>query len=308
MAFTNIFPDGFPVIYDNEWRLQVQQLTSRAEQYVNVDMVNGKSRRYHKMAKANVRDITTRFGETNPDDTNIEYRHVFVAFKDSAQIVDRREAMQLGQIGSPHSSILRGQAAAAGRDRDQTLINGLLGNAYEGENGTSTVALPVAQQIAVNYVSSGSVANSGLTFDKLLEVVTRFGTANVTGQDVEDQAPVTLLITHRQVADLLREPKFTSQDYQAIRALSTGKVVTLMGINIVALSPELFPYNSSTDVRTVVAFARSGVAFGIAENPMTFVNELPTHRHDVQLRTEWGWGCARINDEAVIQILCDESP
>lgn len=308
MAYTNIFPDGFPALYDDEWKLKFQQMSSRAEEYVNVDIVNGKSRRYHKLNSVVARDINTRFGETNPTESAIEYRHVFVGFKHIAEIVDRREAMQLGEIGSPHSAILRNQVAAAGRDRDKVLIDGCLGNAYEGEHGNTPVALPGAQSIAVNFVASGTPANSGLTFDKMLEIVTRFGTANVTGQDVEEQAPVTLLISHKQVADLLREPKFTSQDYQAIRALGTGKVVTLMGINIVALSPELFPYNAGTDVRTCVAFARSALAFGIAENPQSFVDVLPTKNHDVQLRTEWGWGCARLHDEGVLAVLCDESP
>jgi hypothetical protein len=49
------------------------------------------------------------------------------------------------------------------------------------------------------------------------------------------------------------------------------------------------------------------VVFGIAENPQAWVDELPTKRHDVQLRTEWGWGATRLDDEGVIEIPCDES-
>jgi enoyl-[acyl-carrier protein] reductase I len=50
------------------------------------------------------------------------------------------------------------------------------------------------------------------------------------------------------------------------------------------------------------------VAFGLAESPQAWVDVLPGTRHDVQLRTEWGWGATRIEDEGVITIVCDESP
>ena len=75
---------------------------------------NGEGKRFQRLASFEVRDITTRFGDTNPDDIDIEFRHLFVGFKDIAHIIDRREALQLGGVGSPHSAILRNQLSAAG--------------------------------------------------------------------------------------------------------------------------------------------------------------------------------------------------
>lgn len=307
MAFTNIIPDGFPELYDTEWKLGLQQLASRLSAYVDTDVVNGKSKRYQRMDSFEARDITTRHGDTNPDDVDIEYRTLFVGFKDVAHRVDRREALQLGQIGSPHSAILRNQLAAAGRNMDKTLIDSIVGNAYTGENGTTTVALPAAQAIAVDYVDSGSTANSGLTFAKLLEVSTRFGLEQVTGQDVENMSQGCVIISHRQLKNLLLEEKLTSADYGLQRLLS-GEVVSAFGLAIKVVAPDLLPYASGTDIRTCVAFARRSVAFGIAESPTSWVDVLPEGRHDVQLRTEWGWGATRIEDEGVITIACDESP
>lgn len=304
MAYDSIIPDAFPSLYSDQWRLQLQQLSSRLESHINTEIVHGESKRFQRISTATAREITTRLGDTNPDELVVEFRHLFVGFKDSAHIVDRREAMQLGQIGSPHSSILRSQLAAAKRDLDKTIIDGIRGNAATGKTGTTAVALPSTQKIAVDFGSSGT--NNNLTFKKMLEISRLFGVAEVAGQDVDEVSPITLIITHNQIASLLREDKFTSSDYSEIRRLHTGQVVNLMGIAIRAVSPALLPYNDSTHVRSCYAYARNEVVFGIAENPMAWVDVLPGKRHDVQLRTEWGWGCTRLSEEGTIEIACDE--
>lgn len=309
MAFDSVIPDAFPTIYADQWRLELQQLSSRLDAYVNTEIVNGEGKRFQKLAKANARAITTRFGDTNPDDLDIEFRWLYINFKDSAHIVDRREALQLGSVGSPHQAIMRQQLAAAGRDRDKTLIDAIRGTVQSGKTGGTAIAFDTTnQRIAVNFVHTGTPANSGMTFDKLVEISRMFGAADVTGQDTENQSAATIILSHNQIADLLHEEKFTSADFAEIRRLHSGQVINLLGMAIKAVSPDLLPYNAGTDVRSCYAFARNSVVFGIAENPMSWVDELPNKRHDVQLRTEWGWGCTRLDEEGVIEILCDESP
>jgi hypothetical protein len=307
MAFTNIVPDAFPYLYDDEWKLGLQQLSSRLSAYVDTEVIHGEGKRFQRLDRFEARDITTRFGDTNPDDVDIEFRHLFVSFRDIAHIVDRREAMQLGAIGSPHSAILRNQLSAAGRDMDRTLVNGIIGSVQSGKTGGTPIVLPDAQKIAVNFVDSGSPANSGMTFAKLLEVATRFGIAQVSGQDVESQSQGCVVLSHRQIKNLLLEEKLTSADF-GLQRLMTGEIVNVFGLAIKAVAPEILPYVSGTDVRTCVAFARRSVVFGMAESPQSWVDVLPGKRHDVQLRTEWGWGATRIEDEGVITIACDESP
>lgn len=303
MAYNELIPDGFPSLYKDSWRLKLQQLTSRLENHINTEVVNGEGKRFQRLSDVAARDITTRFGDTNPDDVDIEYRWLYIGFKDSAHRVDRREAKQLGQIGSPHQAILRSQLAAAKRDMDKTIIDGIRGSAATGKNGTTAVALPSSQKIAVDHGSTGT--NNNLTFEKMLEIGRLFGVNEVAGQDVEEVSPITLIITHNQIPSLLREQKFTSADYSEIRRLHTGEVVNLMGMAIRCVNPSLLPL-ATGNIRSCYAYARNEVVFGIAEQPMAWVDELPTKRHDIQLRTEWGWGCARLSEEGVIEIPCDE--
>lgn len=307
-TFDNIVPDAFPNLYADEWRLGLQQLTSRLDSYVNVEMIHGEGKRFQRIKPFEARQITTRFGDTDPDDIDIEFRWLYVNFKDSAHRVDRREAMQLGSVGSPHSAILRQQLAAAGRDRDRTLIQGISGIVQTGKTGSVPITLPADQVIPVNYVHTGAPANSGLTFDKIVEIGRIFGVNEVTGQDTENQSAGCIVVSHNQIADLLHEEQFTNADFSEIRRLHNGHVINIMGLAIKAVSPALLPYVPATDIRTCYAFARNCVVFGVAENPQSWVDEMPTKRHDVQLRTEWGWGCTRLDDEGVIAIPCDESP
>lgn len=308
MSFPDLIPDGMPELYADEYSLEFQQLSARLAPFVDVHTINGEGKMFRRLPMVNARRITTRFGDTNPDDINVEYRWLYTGFSDSAHILDRREQMKLGSVGSPQSQILKLQLAAANRDRDATLIAGLNGSVQTGPTGGTPITFAAeCESIAVNFVDSGSPANSGMTFAKLLEVSTLFGLADIGGQDVENTYSGTVVLTHRQIKDLLREEKLTSSDY-GLQRLLTGEVVAFAGLAIKAVSPDLLPHNSGTDVRTCYAFAREAVAFGVTENPMAFVDILPGKRHDIQLRTEWGWGCSRIQPEGVIEILCDESP
>jgi hypothetical protein len=308
MPYDSLIPDGFPSIYADDWKLQFQQLSSRLAPFVNIDTLHGEGKRYQRLPKQEARAITTRFGDTNPADINAEYRWCYAAFADSAHIIDRREAMQLGAVGSPHDAIMRLQLAAARRHMDEVLIDALGGATASGKTGGTPISYASeCEEIAVNFVDSGSPANSGMTFAKLLEVSTRFGLADVTGQDVEGEYSACVVMTHRQIKNLLLEEKLTSADY-GMRRLQEGQVVQFAGMAIKAVTPNLLPHNAGTDVRTCYAFVRDAVAFCQAESPTAFVDVLPGKRHDVQLRTEWGWGAARLDGDGVIGILCDESP
>lgn len=308
MAYTNIIPDGLPELYDSEWKLAKQQLTSRIDQFVDTFPLNGRSERFQKLGSFDGTRITTRFGDTNPDEVPVEYRSVFIDFSKSAKILDRRENMQLGAISSPVQAIQRAQVAAARRDFLQTVINGALGNAYEGPNGNTPVALPGTQTVAVNYVPQGTPANTGLTYDKLIEVKRRFMAANVGGQDIEGNASITGIIGSVQWAQLMRDEKFINNDYTTLRRGDTGMVKSFQDMNLVVVQDSMLPHNISTDVRTVVFFDRSSLLVGVAEEWMNRVELLPTKNYDIQLYAEWGWGAARLYDEGVVAVEVDESP
>ncbi len=307
MAFTSNIPDGFALQYSDEWTIALAQRASRLQAYIDVEPIHGESKRFQRIEGATARRVTSRFGNTNPADVNTEYRWLDVHFDNLAHRLDRREGIMLGQVGSPHNAVLRSHSQEAGRQMDATIINGCIGDVRAGKTGGTTISLPAGQAIAYNFVDSGSATPSGMTFAKLLEIATMFGISQVTGQDIEDHSEATVILSPRQVKNLLLEQKLTSSDY-GFQRLASGQIVNAFGLAIKSVAPHLLPYNSSTDIRTCVAFAREAVVFGMAEAPMSRVDELVDGNYDIQIYSEWGWGCCRKIDEGVITIDCDESP
>lgn len=306
MAYSTDQIAGWPYLYKEGFMQALQQKSSRARAYVTTTPVNGRSERFGKIDKITAERITTEYGETNPSKVAVDWRTLNVAFSKSAKRLDRRTMLQLASVGSLQNPTVQAQYSAAGRDFDATLVTGLLGVAYEGEFGQTPVPFPTSQEIAVNYNYNGGTGNTGLTFDKLNRVDEMMGVANVAGQDIEGGSNIIGLITHKQLTDLRNEIKLTSHDYQAIKPLATGNMYDVMGKTLICLDPALLPYDPATGIRQCVFYAKDHVMFGIAENPVSMVDQLIDGNYDWQLYLEWGWGATRLFDEAVVKVFCDE--
>ena len=302
MAITSTVPDHFPTLYESEWRLELQQMTSRLNSLVPTYPVQGESRRFNKLGKVTSSPLTGRFQDSAPQDVDTEMRHLYVNFRTVENFVSKVDSIRLGEIDSPHNGIIKSHMAAAGRDRDSAIIAMLGGDVYEGKNGTSTVAFDTANySIAKTYDYAAVGSDVGLTYDKIVNARTRLGANNVAGQNVEGSSPLGMVITHDEVEDLLHDDKFINRDYRAkLEEAQSGSIVDAFGFTIIAVDGSLLPASSNT--RACYAFAKDCVAFGYAAEPETFVDVLPQKRHDTQIRSEWGWGGTRLDDAGVIQI------
>ena len=307
MAITSTVPEHFPTLYEAEWRLQLQQMTSRLSGLVPTYAVQGDSRRFNKLGKVESSPMTGRFQDSAPQDVVTEMRSLYVDFRTVENFVSKVDSIRLGEIDSPHNAIIKSHMAAAGRDRDAAIIAMLGGSAYEGKNGTSEVVFDTANQsIAKNYNHDGTTTDEGLTYDKIVNARARLGSKNVAGQNVEGSSPLGMVITHDEVEDLLHDDKFINRDYRAkLEEAQSGSIVDAFGFTIIAVDSSLLPASAGT--RACYAFAKDCVAFGYAANPETFVDILPTKRHDTQIRSEWAWGGTRLDDEGVIQINVDRA-
>lgn len=305
--FNSTIPDGFQLQYSDEWEMGLAQRASRLEAYIDVVPISGESKRFQRIEKTVSQRITDRFGTSNPKDINAEYRWLDVHFDKAVNRLSRIDGILLGSLGSPHTEILKSHLEEAGRQMDATIIEACIGPVRAGKTGGTTITLPGTQQLAVNFVDSGSPVNSGMTFAKLLEISTLFGIEQVTGQDIEDHTQACLILTPRQVKNLLLEQKLTSSDY-GMQRLLMNEIVNYGGMAIKSVAPHLLPYDPVTHIRTCVAFARNSVKFGMAASPMSMVDHLIDGDYDIQIYSSWGWGGCRTQDEGVITVLCDELP
>jgi len=295
-------PEHFPIEFATNWEMLVQQKISKVREFVMVDRVKGKEKSYNQLGPVEMERVTTRAGDTRITDTPTGKRWLRPYPHDKADLFDEWDSEFLGEIVLPTSEIVENHGMAYGRAVDRIIIDAALGTAYTGETGVTPTVLPSSQEIAVNYVESGSPANSGLTVAKLRQAKYLFDDSDVDDEDLK-----VIAISAKQLQDLLRATEVTSNDYNTVKALVEGKVDTFMGFKFKRVSKAFFPYNAGSDVRTIVAWARSGMKLSDS-GKQVHMDVRVDKSHALQIRTVAAIGATRTEEKKVVAIHCDESP
>jgi hypothetical protein len=298
-AITQI-PEHYTTQFDTNWKHLVQQKTSKLREYVTVDSIQGKEKSYNQLAEAAMQLITSRSGETRISDQATAKRWIRPKAYDTAKLFDEFDEQLLGEVVLPTSPVVQSHAAAYARTCDSLIIDALGGTAYTGESGTTATALPAGQKVAVNYVESGAAANSGLTIAKL-----RAAKFILDSNDVDEEEERIIVVSAKQLQDLLRTTEITSIDYNSVKALVDGTVNTFMGFKF--RRTQLLPLVSATDVRSIYVYVKSGVI--LAERGLKTHMDIRTDlSHSLQVRSVASLGATRSEEKKVVEIACDESP
>lgn len=294
-------PEHFQTDFADNWNHLLQQKESRLEGRCRKATVKGKERTFSQLGKSKMRLITTRNGQTIPSDTEMAKRWVRPKGYDEVTFIDEFDEVALGELPAPESEHVVSHAMAAKRTMDEVIIAGLEGTAYIGEDGTTTVDLGASQKVAVDYVLSGSAVNSGLTLAKLTRAK-----YILDANEVEDEGRY-FVHSAKQLNDLLNNVvEVKSSDYNEVKALVDGKVNRFMGFDFVRT--QLLTLNSSTDVRTCIAYHRDGVVLGIGMEKKVKIDIRADLNHTIQIRTTLLIGATRLEEERVVLVYCDESP
>ena len=300
MSAISQIPQHFPVEFDTNWQHLVQQKMERLKERVIIDRVKGKEKSFNQMGTIEMSRVTSRAGETRFTDTPLYKRWIRPLPYDLATLFDEWDEEFLGSIVLPNSDTVVAHAAAYGRSVDDVIIAAATGAASTGETGTDSTVLPSSQKVAVDYVETGATANSGLTIAKMRAAAYIFDS-----NDVDPDEQKFLAVSAKQIQDLLRTTEVTSEDYNTVKALVSGKVDTFMGFKIVR--SERLALNTSTDVRTCFAWVKSGLRLTDAGRE-TKMDIRPDRSHALQIRTVAALGAARMEEKKVVQISCDQSP
>jgi hypothetical protein len=292
-------PEHYTTQFDANWRHLVQQKNSRLREYVTLDSINGKEKSYNQLSEAAMQLITSRSGETRITDQATAKRWIRPKAYDTAKLFDEFDEQLLGEVVLPTSPVVQSHAAAYARTADQVIIEALGGSAYTGETGVTPTALPGTQKVLVDYVESGSDANSGLTIGKL-----RAAKYLLDSSEVDEEEERIIAVSAKQLQDLLRTTEITSADYNSVKALVDGSVNTFMGFKF--RKTQLLPL-SSGDVRLVYVYVKSGIV--LAERGLKTHMDVRTDlSHSLQIRSVASLGAARLEEKKVVEIACDESP
>ena len=296
-------PDQLPTYFETEysknWEMLAQQMDSRLGAAVTPTTITGKRRKFNQLDEGEMSEVTERKGDTPDGDSTGQSYWIFRRKFEKVIVFDEDDEIQLGTIALPDSDEVASMAAASNRTKDRVIIQAFDGTRYIGENGTTSDSFLAAMSIAVDYVASGSTANSGLTLAKISRA------KKLLDEQEVDDGDRYFAHSSQQLQDMLLVDKMTSEDYASVKALVDGKIDRFLGFKFVRT--ELLTRNTSTDVRTCFAWQKSAIKFADGGRN-THMDMLPSRRHCKQIRGVYRCGAVRTENEKVVRIYADESP
>jgi len=286
-----------------------QQKGSRLRGLVRNESQKSEAAFYDRIGKVTAQKKTGRHSETTYSDTPHSRRRVTLEDYFYADLVDKEDKLRI--IQNPESEYAQAAMNALGRAMDDVVIAALLGNAYSGKTGSTSVPLPDAQKL----ISHTGAAISGLNVKTLRAVKKKFN-ANETGD-----SGLSFILSSEELDDLLGETQVTSADYAGVKALVQGDVNTFMGFNFIRserllvtdadITSALITTGAvtggsvtvSAGANRCIAFQKEGLILAISASMNSSIDKLPTKHFSTQIYASMGLGAARIEEEKVVEVI-----
>lgn len=283
--------------YRNNVSMLVQQKGSRLRPFVRVEPQNSEFEFYDRIGATDAVEITGRHQDTPLVSTPHDRRRVSLRDYDWADLIDRQDKLKM--LIDPTSAYAMNAVFAMGRKMDDAIISAAFDTAYSGKTGQTSVSFPASNQVAVNYVESGSAANGNLTIGKIRrakEILDAY-------ENDPDEARI-MTCTANSLHSLLRNIEITSQDYNVVKALVEGKVDTFMGFKFVRTQRLL---TDGSGYRRHIAWVQSKLLLAVSQDPMVDVGPRRDKRNSMQVYVTMGIGATRMEEEGVVEIKVDET-
>jgi len=265
-----------------------QQMGSLLRTAVDVESVNGEKAFFDQVGAASAVLRTSRHADTPLVDTPHSRRMVTMSDYEYADLIDDQDKVRL--LADPTSTYSRAAAAAMGRAMDDVIITAALGTANTGKEGATSTALPSSQKIA-----HGS---AGLTIAKLLSAK-----EILDANSVDPSITRHIVVSPKQISDLLNNTTVTSSDFNTVKALAQGELNTFVGFNFIVSNRLTTDSNSD---RQVIAFASDGIKLAVGKEPSARIDERADKSYATQVYYCQSVGATRMEEEKVVEIACNE--
>lgn len=291
-----------------------QQKGSRLQDKVRREMQKGKEQYYDRLGEVVAQKKVSRHSDTPLINTPHSRRRVTLVDYEHADLVDNADKIRM--LIDPASDYAMAFVWAFGRAKDDVIITAADGNAFGGEEGTSSVSHPNSQKLAC--VNSGGSAGAGLNVEGLRRTKKVFD-----ANDVDESIPRYFAHTAEGLEKLLAETEVTSADFNTVRALVKGEVDTFMGFNFVRTQRLLaqsgtlsFSYTDGTvgsgsgDADTYtrnIAWAEDGLLLATAMDMVTKIDERADKSYSTQVFAAMGIGATRLEEDKVVILFSDEA-
>jgi hypothetical protein len=281
--------EAFVQQYSNNVQMLSQQKGSLLRGVVDVESVVGKHAYFERIGQVSAQKRVSRHSDTPQIDTPHSRRRVSMSDYEFADLIDQQDRVRT--LIDPTSQYALAAAYAMGRSMDDEIISAVAGDAFGGETGSTTIALPSGQKIT----ESGT---DGLTIAKL-----RSAKEIMDSQSIDPSIPRTIVISPKQVTDLLGTTEVTSSDFNTVKALANGEINTFLGFNFI-VSNRL---TSSNSKRLCLAFTNDAVKLALGKDVMTRIDERSDKGYSTQVYVCMTMGATRLEDEKVVTIQAHEA-
>ena len=272
--------------YSANIQMLSQQMGSLLRDKVRLESVVGKNAFFDQVGSVTAVEKTSRHSDTPQIDTPHARRRVSLADYEFADLIDQQDKVRL--LIDPTSSYAQAAAMAMGRAIDDVIISAALGTAYTGETGSTSTAN--ANQIVH--------ASAGLNIAKL-----RTAKQTLDLSDVDPSIPRYIIVSPKQISDLLNITEVTSSDFNTVKALANGEINTYLGFNFI-VSNRL---SLSGTTRSCIAFAQDGLALGIGKDVNARIDERADKSYATQVYYCMSIGATRMEEDKVVEVQCTES-
>jgi len=266
-----------------------QQMGSLLRNAVDVETVTGEKAFFDQVGSAAAVLRTSRHADTPLIETPHSRRMVTMSDYEYADLIDDQDKVRL--LVDPTSTYSRAAAAAMGRAMDDAIIAAALGTALTGKDGgTSTAFATATNQIAASA--------TGLTLAKLISAKEILDSG-----DVDPSIPRYIVVSPKQITNLLNSTTVTSSDFNTVKALAMGEINSFVGFNFI-VSNRLGVDGSSA--RRVIAFAGDGIKLAIGREPVARIDERADKSYATQIYYAMTLGSTRMEEKKVVEVLCTE--
>ncbi len=286
--------------YQDGLEMLAQQMPCKLHNAVRLEKETGKRVSFPQIGVVAAKEKTAR--NTDTQYVTTPHRRRWVSMKDFelADLLDVQDLVRI--VSNPGSEYSKAFVAALNRARDKNIIEAALGTAYSGEDGTSTVSLPAAQQIPVG--------TTGFTLEKVRTAMQKLK----AGNGVDGNEEMFVAWTSAQEAEFINENEVKSIDYNNQRVLVSGGLDgRFFGFTYIRLEDWTDENNTTVrilpktgDTRTCVAWVKSGLLHNIPLMPQTKMDQLPGKSYAWQFYASATYGSTRMQETKVVQIDVDE--
>ena len=316
MASTSI-TTAFVKQYGSTLDLLAQTMGGKFTGTCHEESIEGEEKYYDQLGSVIANEVTDRYADSPENDITHARRRVVATSYDVGLMLDKFDKVQM--LVNPESEYVQQQVHALNRKKDIEFIKGALGQAQTGKTGSVAANLGAANKVGA--------AAATMTLSLLGQIKEKFQSNGVDLDDPMNKAYIA--ISPKVLNDMLQIDKLTSSDFNSIKALVGGDINSFYGFEFIVTN--LLPFINSADsvanlswsattdapnavgsgtadLRACIAYVKSGVRQVTNPSIQTEISKRDDKRFNYYAYSCMRTGAVRMEEEKVIQVLCDESP